>query len=290
MDKFLLPSAFKVEETDKPNVAHLVVEPCYYGYGTTLGNALRRVLLSSLPGAAVTAVKIKGVTHEFATLDHVQEDVVEIILNLKKLRLRVFSQEEVKLTLEAKGEGPVTAGQITTSSDVEIINQDLQLATLTDSKAKLEMEIFVAQGRGYVPVEELDHKKLELGCIAIDSIFTPVLNVGYKVDFVRVGEITNYERLTLTVETDGTILPIDALKNATQTLLDHFNLILEGFGGKTVETKAVPEETVAEEIITAKAGNAEEVEIKEDVEVSEEDTAELKKIKKAAKKKIAKKK
>lgn len=295
MDKFLLPSVFKVEETDKPSVAHIVVEPCYYGYGTTLGNALRRVLLSSLPGAAVTAVKIKGATHEFTTLEHVQEDVVEIILNLKKLRLRVFSQEEVKLTLEAKGEGSVTAGQITTSSDVEIINPELQLATLTDSKAKLEMEIIVSQGRGYIPVEERDHKKMELGCIAVDSIFTPVLNVGYKVDFVRVGEITNYERLTLTVETDGTILPIDALKHSTQTLLDHFNLILEGFGGGKVSAveiaaeKAMPVESEASEAGDIKT-IAEEKEEEDDVEVTDEDTAELKKIKKAAKKKIAKKK
>lgn len=267
MDKFLLPSTFKIEETDKPNVVQVIVEPCYFGYGTTLGNALRRVLLSSLPGAAVTAVKIKGAPHEFGALEHVKEDVVEMILNLKKLRLRVFSQEEVKLVLEARGEGEVTAAQIEATSDVEIVNSDLRLATLTDPKAKLEMEIFVSQGRGYVPVEEKDRKKLELGCIAVDSIFTPVLNVGYKVDFVRVGEITNYERLTLTIETDGTVAPVSALNQSTQILLDHFNLILEGYGGKTEqpilaaisqdEANIVPEETKEETVVEEKEEKSE---------------------------------
>ncbi|MEK9158811.1 MAG: DNA-directed RNA polymerase subunit alpha [Patescibacteria group bacterium] len=277
MDKFLLPSTFKIEETDKSNVVQVVIEPCYFGYGTTLGNALRRVLLSSLPGAAVTAVKIKGAPHEFGALEHVKEDVVEIILNLKKLRLRVFSQEEeVRLVLEARGEGEVTAAQIEATSDVEIVNSDLRIATLTDPKAKLEMEIFVSQGRGYVPVEEKDRKKLELGCIAVDSIFTPVLNVGYKVDFVRVGETTNYERLTLTIETDGTITPVSALNQSTQILLDHFNLILEGYGGKA-------EQPVLAAISQDEANIVPE-EIKEAVIEEKEEKTENKAVKKPAKK------
>ncbi|KKR49139.1 MAG: DNA-directed RNA polymerase subunit alpha [Candidatus Magasanikbacteria bacterium GW2011_GWC2_40_17] len=249
MEKFLLPSIFKVEEMDKPDAARIIIEPCYHGYGTTLGNALRRVLLSSLPGAAVTAVKIKGATHEFTTLDHVQEDIVELILNLKKLRLRVFSSEEVKLTLSAKGEGEVTAAQIETTSDVEIVNSDLHLATLTHKDARLEMEIFVSQGRGYVPVEEKEKIKLELGTVAIDSIFNPVLHVGYKVDFVRVGEITNFERLTLDIETDGTITPLNALLQGTKILQDHIDLIMQGFSGETREIEEIakePEEAVEE--------------------------------------------
>jgi len=244
-----LPSIFKVEEMDKPDAARIIIEPCYHGYGTTLGNALRRVLLSSLPGAAVTAVKIKGATHEFTTLDHVQEDIVELILNLKKLRLRVFSSEEVKLTLSAKGEGEVTAAQIETTSDVEIVNSDLHLATLTHKDARLEMEIFVSQGRGYVPVEEKEKIKLELGTVAIDSIFNPVLHVGYKVDFVRVGEITNFERLTLDIETDGTITPLNALLQGTKILQDHIDLIMQGFSGETREIEEIakePEEAVEE--------------------------------------------
>ncbi len=276
MEKFLLPSTFKVEELDKPNAARVIIEPCFHGYGTTLGNALRRVLLSSLPGAAVTAVKIKGASHEFTTLEHVQEDIVELILNLKQLRLRVFSPEEVKLTLSAKGEGEVTDAQIETTSDVEIVNSDLHLATLTHKDAKLEMEIFVSEGRGYVPVEEKEKNKLELGTIAIDSIFNPVLHVGYKVDFVRVGEITNFERLTLDIDTDGTMTQISAFMQGTQILQDHINLILEGFGGAEKEVITMPE---IEE-------KAEEVENEE----AEEETEEEAKPKKKAKKTTTKKK
>lgn len=264
MEKLLLPATFKIEETGQPNEARIVVEPCYHGYGTTLGNALRRVLLSSLPGAAVTAVKIKGAPHEFTTIENVKEDGVEIILNLKKLRLRVFSPEPVRLLLEAKGEGEVTAAQIQVTSDVEIVNPDLCLATLTHKNAKLEMEIFVSQGRGYVPVEEKDQKKWELGTIAVDSIFTPVLNVGYKVEFVRVGEITDFEKLVLTIETDGTIQPANALLQATEILLDHFNLILEGFGGKVEmkrEIETAEEETA--EVLTAGEAAKEEMVVEE---------------------------
>lgn len=272
MEKLFLPSSFQVEETGKPNEARIIIEPCYHGYGTTLGNSLRRVLLSSLAGAAVTAVKIKGVTHEFTTLENVQEDVVEIILNLKQLRLRIFSSEPVKLLLEAKGEGEVTAAQIQVTSDVEIINPDLHLAALTSKDAKLEMEIMVAQGRGYVPVEEKDRKKLELGMIAVDSIFTPVLNVGDKVEFVRVGGITNFEKLILTIETDGTITPVNALIQATEILLDHFNLILEGFGGKAEVKKEIEALTEGETMAVETVDNvlaeekAEKGEFKEEKE------------------------
>jgi len=263
MDKFLLPSEFKVEEVDKPNSARIIIEPCYHGYGTTLGNALRRILLSSLPGAAVTAVKIKGATHEFTTLEHVQEDVVEILLNLKRLRMRVFSQDEVRITLHAKGQGEVTAAQIDASSDVEIINKDLHIATLTNKDAKLEIEIFVSQGRGYVPVEEKAGTKLELGTVAVDSIFNPVFNVGYKVDFVRVGQITDYERLVMDIETDGTMSPINSFLHATKILQDHINLILSGFGGLSEET---PVRNEAEALNEAEESDVEESEDEEKVE------------------------
>jgi len=275
MEKFLLPSTFKVEELDKPNAARVIIEPCYHGYGTTLGNAMRRVMLSSLPGAAVIAVKIKGAPHEFTSLEHVQEDIVELILNLKQLRLRVFTSEEVKLTLSAKGEGEVTAAQIETTSDVEIVNSDLHLATLTHKNAKLEMEIFVSEGRGYVPVEEKEKTKLELGTIAIDSIFNPVLHMGYKVDFVRVGEITNFERLTLDIVTDGTMTPISAFIQGTQILKDHINLILEGFGGAEKELEATLE--AKDEAVEEESTEAEEE--------SEGEEKPKKKAKKAAPKK-----
>lgn len=266
MEKLLLPSNFKMEETGKVNEARIIIEPCFHGYGTTLGNALRRVLFSSLPGAAVIAVKIKGAAHEFMALEHVQEDVVEILLNLKQLRLRVFSIEPVKLSLEANGEGEVTAAQINVTSDVEIINPDLHIAALTHKNAKLEMEIIVAQGRGYVSVEEKDKKKLDIGTIAINSIFTPVINVGYQVEFMRVGEITNFERLIFTIETDGTLNPVNALIQASEILVDHFNLVLKEFGGRSEVAKEIEalekNETMGE--ITAAEFAAEKIEEKKE--------------------------
>lgn len=231
MQQLLLPSTFSLEETGKPYEGRLVIEPLFRGYGTTLGNALRRVLLSSLPGAAVVAIKIKGVPHEFGTIEHIKEDIVEILLQLKQLRLRVFNDEEVRLHLEVKGERVVTAYDIEPSAEVEIVNPELLIATLTDSKAHLEMDLFVRQGRGYVPVEEQGKQRLELGTIAIDSIFTPVINVGYTVEQVRVGEITNYEKMIMTIETDGTITPQKAVLSATNLLVDHFNLLVNALGG-----------------------------------------------------------
>ncbi len=236
MEPIILPSKIEIKKGKNPNEATITVEPCYYGYGTTLGNAIRRVILSSLPGAAATAIKIKGVQHEFSTIPHVKEDVVEILLNLKQLRLKVFSTEPVRLVLKAKGEKEATADDILESSDVEIINKDLHIATLTNKNADLEMEIFVSQGRGFLPVEAREKEKLELGAIAIDSIFSPIKNIGYKVENVRVGDITNYDRLVLDIETDGTITPEDALKQSVQILIDHFNLFLTG-PGKEVEAE-----------------------------------------------------
>ncbi len=248
MEPIILPSKIEIKKGKNPNEATVTVEPCYYGYGTTLGNAIRRVILSSLPGAAATAVKIKGVQHEFSTIPHVKEDVVEILLNLKQLRLKVFSTEPVRLVLKAKGEKEATADDILESSDVEIINKDLHIATLTNKNADLEMEIFVSQGRGFLPVEAREKEKLELGAIAIDSIFSPIKNIGYKVENVRVGDITNYDRLVIDIETDGTITPEDALKQSVQILIDHFNLFLTGPGKEEeTEKKVLNVEKVKEE-------------------------------------------
>lgn len=255
MEPIILPSKIEIKKGKNPNEATITVEPCYYGYGTTLGNAIRRVILSSLPGAAATAVKIKGVQHEFSTIPHVKEDVVEILLNLKQLRLKVFSTEPVRLVLKAKGEKEATADDILESSDVEIINKDLHIATLTNKNADLEMEIFVSQGRGFLPVEAREKEKLELGAIAIDSIFAPIRNIGYKVENVRVGDITNYDRLLLDIETDGTITPEDALKQCVQILMDHFNLFLTGPGKEMeVEKKVLNVEKVKEEAEEVKGG------------------------------------
>ncbi|HPL93118.1 MAG TPA: DNA-directed RNA polymerase subunit alpha [bacterium] len=226
MEMFLFPSKVEYMETDNPNVGKVILEPCYFGYGTTIGNSLRRVLLSSLPGAAVSAVKIDGVDHEFSGKDGVKEDVLEILLNLKRLRLKTFGDEPVRLTLEAKGKKIVTAKDIAKNSAVEIINKDLVIATLTDSKAELKMELIVDNGRGYVPKDQKKLENLEANAMVIDSIYSPVLNVGYKVDDVRVGQTTDYDKLIMTVETDGTITPKAAVEQATQILIDYLQPLL----------------------------------------------------------------
>ncbi len=225
MESLLLPTKIRFAAGERPNEGILTVEPCAQGYGTTLGNALRRVLLSSLPGAAVTAVKIKGADHEFSTLPNVKEDVLEIILNLKNLRLKCFSEEPVKLTLSAKGETVVTAAAFSKNADVEVMNPDLLIANLTDKSATFELEITVAQGRGYRTTEERIKEKLDLGTIAIDALYNPVINVSYKVEETRLGEKTDYDKLILTIETDGTLDPLEACKTSVSILLDHLNLL-----------------------------------------------------------------
>jgi DNA-directed RNA polymerase subunit alpha len=222
--------------------AKIVIEPCYPGYGTTLGNSLRRVLLSSLPGAAVTAVKITGVDHEFSTVPGVKEDVVDLLLNVKQLRLKVHSSEPVKFKLQVTGETEVTAGVITGNSDVEVMNPELHLATMTDKKANLEIEFTAQQGRGYVTVESRDKEKLDIGTIAVDSIYTPVRRVGYTVENVRVGQMTNYDKLTLDVETDGSLSPLEAVKRSASILIDHFSVVVGQAPSQAAEADEVEAE------------------------------------------------
>ncbi len=223
-----------------------MVEPCYYGYGTTLGNALRRVLLSSLPGAAVTAVKIKGVTHEFSSLENVKEDVLEIILNIKALRMKVHVDEPVKLTLKKKGTGDVLAKDIDANADVEIVNPETKIATITDDNFEFEMDLIVERGRGFRPTEDRKSEG-ELGLIAVDAVFSPVRNVAYKVEATRVGEITNFDKLVMTIETDGTITPQEAVEESGKILMDYFSLISPGsFGSDDAEDTQEAEGPVEE--------------------------------------------
>ena len=207
------------------NKATFVVEPLHSGYGMTLGNSLRRVILSSLGGAAVTAVKIDSVAHEFSTIEGVKEDVVEIILNLKKLRFRVFSDEPQYLVLTAGKKGEVTASDIKTTADVEIVNPDQIIATLDKDKTKLGMEIKVEKGRGYVPVENRESEKLEVGMIAVDALYSPVVRVRYNVENTRVGQMTDLDRLVMEIETDGTITPHEAIRQAAEILVEHFRVV-----------------------------------------------------------------
>ncbi|RLF36175.1 MAG: DNA-directed RNA polymerase subunit alpha [Thermoplasmata archaeon] len=222
----LLPNPPKVIKKGE-NRAIFEIENCYPGYGMTLGNALRRVLLSSLPGAAIVGVKIKGVNHEFSTIPHVLEDVIQIILNLKQIRFKLYTDEPVKLTLKAKGEKEVKASDIKLTSDVEIVNKDAHIATLTDKKAELEMEIEVEKGLGYVPVEQRKKEKLSVGYIAVDAIFSPIKKVNYEIENMRVGDRTDFNRLKVDIETDGSITPEEAFQKAVNILVDCFKVLIE---------------------------------------------------------------
>jgi len=244
-----LPNKPKIIEQEKDR-AVFEVGACYPGYGTTLGNAFRRVLLSSLTGAAITSVKIKGVQHEFSAISHVSEDVVQIILNLKQIRFKLHTDEPVKVLLKVKGEKEVKAGDIKTTSNLEVVNKDAYIATLTDKKADLDMEIEVEPGLGYSPIEQRKKGKLEIGKIAIDAIFSPVKRVNYSIENMRVGERTDYDRLRINIETDGSITPKEAFLKAAQILVDHykvFTLLKEKEKVKPVKKKAVSKKTVKPE-------------------------------------------
>ncbi|MFH1392135.1 MAG: DNA-directed RNA polymerase subunit alpha [bacterium] len=234
--KIALPLKPKII-SQKDSQALFEISPCHPGYGITLGNALRRVLLSSLGGAAVTSIKIAGVNHEFSTIHHVVEDVVEIMLNIKQLRFKIYSDESVKVILNAKGERKIKAKDIKIPSSIEIINKDLHIATLTDKKANLEIEMLVEKGLGYVPAEQQTKDKSEIGLIALDAIFTPVRRVNFTVENIRVGKRTDFNRLILDIETDGTITPKDAFVSAAQLLVDHFKVFTKTEVAKKTKIK-----------------------------------------------------
>jgi len=225
MEAIPLPNQVQLISEDG-NRYVFAIEPLYPGYGVTIGNALRRVLLSSMPGAAVTAVKIKWADHEFSTLPNIKEDAVQIILNLKQLRLRMHTDEPVRLSLKVKGENNVTATDIKKTDLVDVVNPDLHIATLDNKNAELDMEIIVQQGRGYVPVEMRENEKHEIGMIAVDAIYTPIRNINFEVSNVRVGQITNFDKVTITMETDGTISGTEALNIAAHILVDHFQMLI----------------------------------------------------------------
>ncbi len=248
-----LPKDVKIN-SDKGNKAQIVIEPCYPGYGVTLGNSLRRILLSSLEGGAITAFKVKGVNHEFSHLPNVKEDLIEVILNLKAIRLKIFSDEPVTLNLKVKGEKEVKARDIEKNSSVEIANPEQLICTVTDKSTELEIEFTAQKGHGYVTIEQRENEKVDIGVIKIDAIYTPMKNVGFEIENVRVGDRTDYEKLVLNIETNGTITPEQALKDASQILVDHFTLIN---GGKVKEEKKVElkekiEEKVNTEIVEEK--------------------------------------
>ena len=217
---------FKIKaEKELENFASIAIEPLEAGFGHTLGNSLRRILLTSLPGAAVTSVKIDGVSHQFSTIDGVLEDVIEIILNIKKIRLKLHSDKPIKLILKASGKKKVTAKDLEIEGDGEATNPDQHIATLTDAKSKLNMEMAAEQGKGYSMAEE--RKLSEIDVISVDALFSPVISVNYTVDPTRVGRSTDFDKLVLDVTTDGTITPLEAVNEGARMLSETFRRIYE---------------------------------------------------------------
>ncbi len=214
------------------NVTEFIVEPLQAGYGNTLGNSLRRVLLSSIEGAAIVSFKVEGATHEFTTIPGIKEDVVDIMLNLKNVRIISHSDEAVELRLEKKGAGAVTAGDIKATADVEIVNPEQVIATIDDPKGSLTIDLVVETGRGYRTIEESSESRLHSDHIALDAVFSPVLRVRYKVDGTRVGQETNLDKLALTVETDGSLTPREAFEEAAAILVNQYSALA---GSTTVE-------------------------------------------------------
>ena len=227
-----LPKKLKIIKKEKDK-ATFEIEALYPGYGVTIGNSLRRVLLSSLEGAAITQVKIKNVSHEFSTIPNVFEDVINILLNLKQLRFKIFTKESQKAVLKIKGEKNVSGSDFKLPTQLDLVNKEAHIATLTDKKASLEIEIQVEKGIGYMPKEAMKKEKLEVGVILLDAIFTPVQRVSFKIENMRVGKRTDFDRLFLEIETDGTISPQEAFSKASEILLNHFNLFTRTYKEKT---------------------------------------------------------
>ncbi len=214
----------KIEvEASSQNYGHFVVSPLESGYGITLGNALRRVLLSSLPGAAVTSIRVSGIHHEFSAIPHVREDMTRLILNVKQIRFRSNTEEPVRVHVEISNEGPVTAGDLNCPPEVEVVNPDQYLLTADSNDVDLDIEMTVSTGRGYSPAE--DRGRLPLGEIPVDAIYSPVRKAAYRVERTRIGQQTDYDKLHLEIWTDGTISPDDALRRAANLMLQHLTLL-----------------------------------------------------------------
>lgn len=221
----LLPSKPKIiEEGDKRGVFE--VDGLYPGYGHTLGNSLRRIILSSLPGAAITSVKIKGVNHEFSTMTGLREDIMTLVLNLKKVRLEMVSDEIQTATLKVKGIKEITAGDIAKSGQITVLNPELYLASITDKNTELDIEMTIEKGLGYIPKEVLQKGKMDIGAIALDARFSPIERVSYDVENMRVGDRTDFNRLKIVIETDGTITPKRALEKSIEVMINQLKAIV----------------------------------------------------------------
>jgi DNA-directed RNA polymerase subunit alpha len=242
-----LPSKPRVV-SEEENRGTFEIDGLYPGYGHTLGNSLRRIILSSLPGAAITQVKIDGVEHEFSALDGVKEDVIMILLNLRRIRLALHGDEPVTITLKKNGVGIVTAGDITAPSQVEILNPEQPICEITNKSTKLEMELRIEKGLGYVPREVHMKEKMEIGAIAMDAVFTPIRRANYEVENMRVGDRTDYNRLRITLETDGTYSAREALEKSIEIMIHQLKAVI----GFQEEHNHGPASVEAEPVVEAK--------------------------------------
>lgn len=257
------PALASIEDKSKTS-ATLVIEPMQAGYGNTLGNSLRRVLLSSIEGGAIVAFRVEGATHEFTTVKGIKEDVVDIMLNLKNVHLKVHSDQPIELRLEKKGAGVVTAADIKVSGEVEVVNPDQIIATIDDPKTNLVMDLVVEAGRGYRTIEDASESRLHSDMIALDAVFSPVLRVRYKVDATRVGQETNLDQLKLTIETNGAISPQDAFEEAAAILVNQYTALAGSTSveaapalGKDTEDETNELNTPIEDLsLTARTANA----------------------------------
>lgn len=244
MSKVIHNPALAAVEEAGANSASFVIEPLQAGYGNTLGNSLRRVLLSSVKGGAIVAFRVEGASHEFTTVPGVKEDVVDIMLNLKNVRVKVLSDEPVELRIEKKGAGEITAADIKTTADVEVINPEQLIATIDDPKKSVVIDLVIEAGRGYQTIEDSSVNRLHSDMIALDAMFSPVLRVRYKVDSTRVGQETNLDKLQLNVETDGSITPREAFEEAAAILVNQYTALA---GSTTVEAAPALGQDLADE-------------------------------------------
>lgn len=246
MGNIALPKKITYQPSDIENRGDIIIEPCFPGYGITLSNALRRVLLSSLEGAAPVGIVIEGANHEFMAVPHLKEDILEFILNIKQLRIKMFTDEPVVLNLEVHGKKTIKASDIEKNPLVEIANPDLELGTITDMAGKLKAQIYVEKGMGYVSIESREKKSTIVNFIEMDSIFTPVISVGIRIENVRVGKMTNWEKIILDIKTDGTITPQSAFDEAVGILISQFSALNPNYKEKEkeeeIESKIEPEE------------------------------------------------
>ncbi len=262
----ILPSKPEIIHEDKTSGTY-EIDGLYPGYGHTLGNSLRRIILSSLPGAAVTHVKIRGIEHEFSVIDGIKEDVISILLNLKKLRMRLLTDEPQLLSLTVKGIKEVTANDIDITGQVEIMNPDLHIASLTEKNSQISVDISVEKGLGYVPKEIIEKDRVEIGSIALDAVFTPVRKANYEVENMRVGDRTDFNRLRISIETDGTISPNEALEKSITLMIQQLKAIV---GFKDDEPKDIKKTTAEND-----SGRRKDDEEKKKIEGKPESDSEL---------------